>query len=36
MENIPLIGSEMSTANIAFKFAPFGRWDAPQAARPLL
>ena len=23
------------TPNIAFKFAPFGRWDAPQAARPL-
>lgn len=35
MENIPLIGTEMSTPNIAFKFAPFGRWDAPRAARPL-
>ena len=21
--------------NIAVKFAPFGRWDAPQAVRPL-
>ena len=28
-------GYERMRPNIAFKFAPFGRWDAPQAARPL-